>query len=287
MFSQLLLPVDGSEGSDRALDHAVRLAKTYDASVHALYVIDDGSLPFDFDAVAKGEQVRTAVESTGDDALAAVEERCEAAGVPVTSEQREGVPATVILDCAADREADLLVTGTHRRNRLERFLDRSVTQQVSREATVPVLAVPVAAATVDYQDVLLASDGRQGAERATECALDIVGRYRALLHGLYVLDSRFARSGPLKEAVEREASETTRRLRARAAQEGRDVVIAQREGRPAAEILDYTDVEEMDLIVLGTHGRTGLDRFLMGSVAGEVLREATVPVLTARTLETA
>lgn len=64
-------------------------------------------------------------------------------------------------------------------------------------------------------------------------------------------------------------------------------MIAQREGRPAAEILSYATDEEVDLLVMGTHGRTGLDRFLMGSVASDVLAEATVPVLTARTIESA
>lgn len=283
MFTRLLLPVDGSECSDRATDHALELADRYDASVHVLSVVDAGDFPVDLARIADDAAVHADLEARGRTALDDAVDRLESAGVEVTSEQRTGSTTEEILSCADEAEADLIVAGRDDRDRLGRFLHRSISRQLAQAAAVPVLAVPAGETSASYASVLLAADGRPGSARATDCAFDLAGAYGASLHLLSVVDERTARHAALKTALQRELTETQRRLEARAARSGVDVSAVQREGRPANEILAYAESTGVDLLVLGTRGLTGLDRLVLGSVAAAVLRRSSVPVLTART----
>jgi len=266
MFADVLLPVDDPEAAGAALEHAVSIAATYDGTVHALSV---------HGPAADG------ADGTGA-ALEDVERRCDREGVPVVRAVGRGGPVEVILRYATG--VDLVVLGARSRGPLARLLGTGLAQQVSARATVPVFVVPAAAAGTrpPYRRVLLATDGQAGSRRAEGCAFALAGAYGAALDALYVVDSRFGESGALHTLLDRAADSVRRELRARAAREGTDVTVAVREGRPAAEILDYAATRDADLLVVGTQGRAGIERVLMGSVAQRVLGGASVPVVTAR-----
>ncbi|NHN61385.1 MULTISPECIES: universal stress protein [Halorussus] len=138
MYDSILVPVDGSEQSSRALDHAVGHAETYDAAVHLLFVVDVASLPAEVDAAPVAERLDTygerIVAGAADRVGAADVDRIETAVVP-------GVPHQAILDYADDNDVDLVVMGTHGRTGLDRYLLGSVTERVVRRSPVPVLAV--------------------------------------------------------------------------------------------------------------------------------------------------
>ncbi|MFB6296509.1 MAG: universal stress protein [Halobacteriales archaeon] len=135
-----------------------------------------------------------------------------------------------------------------------------------------------------YERILVPTDGSPGTSRVLTHALELAERVGATLHGLYVLDARNrgleGGMDALRESLRSEGERATERVRARAEDAGVDVTAAIREGVPHEEILAYVEAEGIDAVVMGTHGRSGVDRVLLGSVTERVVRLSPVPVLT-------
>jgi nucleotide-binding universal stress UspA family protein len=141
-----------------------------------------------------------------------------------------------------------------------------------------------------YGTILFPTDGSDESLRALNHALDIAGAYGAVLHALYVVDTGYPYGSvdwdPVVEALRREGELALETVEERAERAGTDVVTAVRESDGVHRaILNYADENGADLIVVGTHGRRGLDRWLLGSVTERLVRSANVPVLTVRTVE--
>ena len=140
-----------------------------------------------------------------------------------------------------------------------------------------------------FDTVVISTDGSQSVQRAITVALDLARRFDAEVHALYVVDSSDVESSPerlrgeMQDALE-ERGETALSAVTEAAD--REVVTAVREGRPATEIDSYAREHDADVVAMGTRGRHGENRFLIGSVAERVVRTCDVPVLTVRQLGT-
>ena len=139
-----------------------------------------------------------------------------------------------------------------------------------------------------YRRILLPTDGSPQADAAAEHAIDIAARYDAALHVLFVVDLGAlpidVHSQGLLERIEEEGRRSMDEILTRAHERGVDPVETDvREGSPREEILAYVAATDADLIVMGTHGRHGIDRYVLGSVTERVVREANVPVMTVRT----
>lgn len=137
-----------------------------------------------------------------------------------------------------------------------------------------------------YDRILVPTDGSEAADSAVDHATDLARQYDAELHALSVVDTRDLRFGApaaspneVEAAMEERAETATSRVRDRAAAEDVDAVAAVRNGLPSEEIRAYVDAEDCDLVVMGTHGRTGVERYILGSVTERVLRRGDVPVL--------
>jgi nucleotide-binding universal stress UspA family protein len=133
-----------------------------------------------------------------------------------------------------------------------------------------------------YNDILIPTDGSQGAKAALEHGIEIASQWDATLHVLYVVDTRLGRSGPLLEALRDEGDEAVRDAEVAGTRVGLTVVTEIVEGNPHEGILAYVSEHGIDMVIVGTHGRTGIDRVVMGSVAERVVRRSPVPVLTVR-----
>jgi len=133
-----------------------------------------------------------------------------------------------------------------------------------------------------YSDILVPTDGSQGAKAALEHGIAVASKWDAILHTLYVVDARLARSGPLLETLREEGRKAVRDVEVTGTKAGLTVVTEIVEGNPHEEILDYVTEHGIDMVIMGTHGRTGLDRVVMGSVAERMVRRSPVPVLTVR-----
>ncbi len=138
-----------------------------------------------------------------------------------------------------------------------------------------------------YDRILLPTDGGETTARALEHATDIAVTYDAAVHVLYVMDKAIFASdvetGPVREQIEIVGDRVLEVVSSRAAEAGVDPVVTHLARGSAHEtILEYADEEAIDLVVMGTHGRTGLNRFLVGSVTEKVVRLSEVPVLSVR-----
>jgi len=136
MYDRILLPTGGDPGGERAVTHALELARRYDADLRVLYVVDDGAL-----VAETAEVVLDTLERRGRDVVEDVVGRAEDAGVPATGAVRRGRPHRAILDDVETEAIDAVVMGTHGRRGLERYLLGSVAERVVRLSPVPVLTV--------------------------------------------------------------------------------------------------------------------------------------------------
>jgi len=143
-----------------------------------------------------------------------------------------------------------------------------------------------------YDDILLPTDGSDGIAQAATHAQALAERFDATVHVLSVVDTRnrfeSPTSGLSTEAwKEAEAERAEHAIETTVAALPSDLAVetAVVDGVPKTAILDYVDDEGMDMVVMGTHGRTGLDHYLIGSVAEKVVRRSPVPVVTVRLTE--
>lgn len=136
MFETVVIATDGSESVERAVDVALDLARRFDASVHALYIVD--STEVDSSPETLREDLHEALETAGEDALDAVKSRSDR---EVVTAVREGRPAAEIESYAREVDADVVATGTRGRHGEHRFLIGSVAERIVRTCPVPVLTV--------------------------------------------------------------------------------------------------------------------------------------------------
>jgi nucleotide-binding universal stress UspA family protein len=163
MYNTVLFPTDGSDGASAALDHAVDVARQYEATLHILFVAQtdigpSGMVDTDHDDVAKSdmtgdqhEEVSSGMTNVERDQATLLEEQgqqvvgqvAQSVGddVPVETVVLQGNPYEQILDYSDENDADLIVMGTHGRTGVDRYLLGSVTEKVVRTSDVPVLTV--------------------------------------------------------------------------------------------------------------------------------------------------
>ena len=286
MYDDVLLPVDGSEGAATVSHHAAELAHWADATVHVLFVADTAR---DSVTVVEGQTVDALVRR-GERVVAETAERLRSLGVDHETDVVQGSPAPTIVDYAERYGHDLVVMPTHGREGVARYLLGSVTEKVVRLSPVPVLTArlqPDERLTFPYEDVLLPTDGSETAMGGARHGLSLASRLGAAVHTLSVVDD--SALGPdVRSTVPTDAAETAARdavdeVVAEAAAYDLGAVSAHVEhGRPVDAIRGCIDGHDIDAVVMGTTGRRGTDRILMGSVAEATVRTAPVPVVTVR-----
>lgn len=302
MFRKIMVPLDGSELAENALEPAVSLAEKTDgkilllsAAVHDLALARSRpGLGMEIvDELATHSRERLGVY------LASVRKAHEDSPVAFELKVEEGDAASAIVDTAAAEEVDLIVMSTHGRSGISLWLMGSVTERVLRSAPCPVLAVHD---EQFFEHILITLDGSELSERALEPGVAVArllgGRVTLLSveppeevePGLFS-DLEMAEAG-LGEKVRDQSYQRTesylQRMAGRCSESlDREVDIAPRTGAVAPAILDYIDYKEVDLVVMATHGRTGLRRWVYGSVTEKVLRKARCATLIVRPAEVA
>lgn len=137
-----------------------------------------------------------------------------------------------------------------------------------------------------YEVILFPTDGSDAADAALQHALEHAGNYGATLHVLYVADTNRDSvsivGSTVVDALVEEGEAIVDTAEKQALDRGIAVESAVVQGDPSRTILDYVDAVDADLVVMGTHGRRGLDRILLGSVTDRVIRSCSAPVLVVR-----
>jgi nucleotide-binding universal stress UspA family protein len=289
-IESILVPTDGSEASRAGARRGIDLAASLDADLAVIAVVDTRELEPSLSAL-RSDETDERERVLEDEAERAVDEIARLARThlsgSVTTTIEHGVPVEMITRYADAHGSDLVVMGTHGRTGLERVVLGSTTAKTLRTSRVPVMTVPPGASVVElgdaaYEDVLLPTDGSEGAEVAVEWGLALAVATDATVHTVYSVEtSHFAglegvaQIHDALEEVGREALDTVRDLA-----DARNVSVTGHvaTGPAARMILSYADDNDADVIVMGTHGRTGVQRYLIGSVTETVVRQADVPV---------
>lgn len=138
MYEEILVPTDGSEATDLAVEHAVDIARNYGARIHPLYVVDSSVYPR---LDAGSEMIVESLEEEGRNAVSAVVDVAERVGVQTRTAVESGPVHETILGYADEHGIDLVVMATHGRSGIDRYLLGSVTEKVVRRSDAPVLTV--------------------------------------------------------------------------------------------------------------------------------------------------
>ena len=293
-LDDLLVARDFSPVSDRALRHGLELAARTGATLHVLHadVLHDGGSN-DRSSPADGlDALRAEVKETAPDLATAL----DAVSV-VEATRRDVSPAPAVLRYAVDEGIDLIALGTHGRRGPGRILLGSVAEEVVRRSDVPVLTVrgdedddsPAPVASLDR--ILVPVDFSDYAREALRTAAEWAALYDAEIDVLHVVEEDLPAAfyvGGVRSIydVEPDLDEKVRdRLTdfvAGVLDPTERIHPHMRTGSAASSIVEFVGEHDVDLVALSTHGRTGLERFLLGSVTEKVVRHVQCPVLTVK-----
>jgi nucleotide-binding universal stress UspA family protein len=308
--TKILLATDASKEADLALQTATELAKSTGSELHVVYV-EAASYVFpttDWETFG-GEELPTRLDEAAEEAARIkVDEQVqrirEADGQLARAHARVGFPDAEIVDLAEELGAGLIVMGSRGLGSVRRALMGSVSMSVVHHAHCSVLVVRGSARreVAGYAPgrVLLAYDGSKEASAAARVAAELSNATRSELHLLHVMANE-PYPLPFEHASYEEAEvwEAWEAYLERDEDQARSFVEGQarsieREGakvdgahlsfgRPAHEIVRLAEELDAGLIVVGSKGRGGLKRALMGNVSDSVVRHAHCPVMVVRT----
>jgi nucleotide-binding universal stress UspA family protein len=281
---RLLLSTDGSEFSEGAVREAIRLAKRCSSKLTAISVIETNP-EFESTAPAMLEKREKEVRAH----LEAVVDRAKQEGVACGISVYEGEDSyRFIVDEAVREKSTMIVMGRRGRKGFKRLVMGSTTSWTIGHAPCSVLVVP-RAAEVAFKSIVVATDGSKASLAASSEAIGIAKRNGSKLTVLAVVPADIAMPTDVDfAAIERDrladqemqmAEKNAKAVKESAQKEGVDVHAFVMTGRPADAIIETAKEQNADLIVVGSHGRTGLNKLLMGSVAERVIVLASCAVL--------
>jgi len=270
-MEKLLLATDGSEFSEGAIREAINLAKTCSSKLYAISVaevLDIREFADDYPLVAVESREKALRQH-----LESVKEIAEKEGVVCEIILGRGKEASKeIIDEAAKNNAELIIMGRHGRTGITRIMMGSVTAKVIGDAPCKVLVVP-RFARISLEKILVPTDGSIFSDLAVREAISIAKRIGSSLIALsvYKRDANFelaeATIGIVKELADKE---------------GVKIEALTLKGEPHEIIVDTVEKKKSGFMVIGSHGRSGMERLLMGSVTERVIGHAGCPILVVR-----
>lgn len=298
-LKRLLVPLDGSRLAECVIPIVVSLAAHLDARVTLLYVMERQT-----PTTVHGDRHLTGA-AEADAYLMDLSARMLADGVVADRHvhpNQEGDVAKSIVDHAGDLAADLVVLATHGGGGARRVLFGSVAQQVLRRGTRPVLLVrppetpPSAPVPFEVRRLLVPLDGQPPAEAAVPFAATVAAAYGAEVLLVRVVPTLATLAGDRVSAArlvptaaaasldieEGDARRYTGEIARRWAADGRRVTPTVVRGDPAQTLLDVAAHAPVDMVVMATHARAGLDAVFSGSVASRLARRIQAPLLFVR-----
>ena len=275
-FKTILCPVDFFKASSRAFDYALKLAQNYGAKVHLLHVVAP-AIAAPYGAPFTVEDLTSDIEREAKRLLQKFKDRGAKARVNVTTEVRLGDVDLGILHSVKDRKADLVVMGTHGRRGFERLLLGSVTERMIRHCPVPLLTLGgerKASPSPKIRRILVTTDFSAGSVEAVTYALSIGQQYKAKVTLLHVLHEVAAADLKYRDPLVRGIEVQLQKLIPERAVNSIDVETRIEDGVPAEVISNRIKSRAFDLLVMNIHGKSLLDRALIGSTAERTLRES-------------
>ncbi|HEU0022833.1 MAG TPA: universal stress protein [Dehalococcoidia bacterium] len=303
MYQRILVPLDGSATAEQALPYARLLSTGFKASIELLRVIDGPAVgPVDLEHDAVINQLAESARAQAGEYLANVAGSLRAGGLEVVTSILEGDPASIIVTESEKAPGTLIAISTHGRSGITRWVMGSVSDKVLHATRAPMLIVRCAEAApspgINFSGIIVPLDGSQLAEQVLAPAVAVakaLGLKTTLLRvtpsaGDYFryMDYPPADYEDLSKEVDDDAVRYLDNINRRIKLEG----VAQTEerlihGNAAFAITDFVKEIPNSLVAMTTHGRSGIGRWVMGSVADRVVRHSGGPVLVVRAEETA
>jgi nucleotide-binding universal stress UspA family protein len=283
MLKTLLVPLDGSVTSELALPFAEGVARAAHAKLILLRAV-----PHQGPGVFRTDPLSESLATNAENELRDAANRLAAGGLEVEQRIRPGDAGPVIMRAAEELHADLIVMSTHGRGGLGRAMYGSVADEVLRTTSVPVLFVPPRAQYRNPpRNIVVPLDGSPLAEAALEPAIDLAQAFRGKLvlvrvaapPTYWVLRGESTERTPDPNSEAERAREYLDAVAERYATKETALSGFVTDGAAAEVVLEAAREHRAGAIAMATHGRTGLARVVMGSVAQQVLHSSDVPVL--------
>lgn len=291
---KILLPTDFSDCCKEAFDYAVYWAQHFDAELHMLHAIvlhEEGTKA----PVQMFENTQQYIEKAATTEMTRLVHQLESNSLKVRKVQKRGISvAPVVLEYAEENEIDLIVLGTHGRRGIQRLLLGSVAEEVVRLAPCPVMTIrasETARKPDSVKNILVPIDFSEHSRQSLAAAGQIATIYGAKIQVLHVIQETvhpsFYVTGKtsvfdLVPDIRKKATEALKKAVHESVGAAVEADLFVREGRPSAEITKSVTDYRSDLIVIATHGLTGIESMMVGSAAERVVRMAPCPVLTVK-----
>lgn len=294
-IKKILFPTDFSDCAEYAFNYAIDLAKRFQADLHILHAIVNhsyaGYFSPDQESLYKG--LRKNAEHLMNDLL----EKHPVDSIKIEKLYFPAISASsMILDYSDQYQSDLIVMGTHGRQGLSHWMLGSVAENVIRTANCPVLTVGKVdeeknKETEKIKSILVPIDFSEHSKKALAYATELAVAYQAKLQLLHIIDTPIY---PTFYVVDQLATTSiATNIKSRVLENMSNLLkslgdykvvseVHAMEGRAAHDIATFAVENNSDLIVIATHGLTGMERFLLGSVTEKVVRIAKKPVFTVK-----
>lgn len=298
MYTRILVPLDGSATAEAVLPYAQAFAAGFKTSVELLSVIDIGAMTIHLSA-DKLPQLNVVIANEEKNRASYLEDVAKNFFSRFPTECRivRGSPAETILETTSkDRDA-LIAMATHGHSGAKRWLLGSVAEKVLRGTTNPLFLVRAAAAKTTprriINSIVVPLDGSSIAEQilptvsnwaqALDVEVTLIRAFEFPASSYYGSEEDLPDYDAFREEARKEAAVYLKQKEESLVGEGvRTVSTLTLEGPAAAEIISYAQTAPRAVIAMTTHGRSGVQRWILGSVTEKVVRHADDPVLIVR-----
>ena len=293
-LKKILFPTDFSRCAEQALIHAVFLAEKHDAEIHLLHVVTlfEDQPNIVSEEIGETEKMVRKLEDIAERQLKKV---VDSEDMRIVTMIKRGIStAPIILEYASDNNIDLIVMGTHGRRGIGHLLLGSVAEEVVRMAECPVFTIREREKTKSIEAVnkiLVPIDFSNHSRKALNFASEIAQSYKARLQVLHIIEETihpaFSISGKssvfdLIPGIEEDLLKRAEKMAKEEVPNNIDCEINVKGGRATSDIVKFAKENSTDLIVIATHGLTGLEHMLLGSVTEKVVRMSHCPVFTVK-----
>jgi nucleotide-binding universal stress UspA family protein len=296
-LKKILYPTDFSNCSRQAFAHALFLAERHQAEIHILHVIkshdaDSYLAEYDFPNL---EEYNMHLEKHAEARTEQLIKNFIIEKSSVVKVQKRSIsPSAGILDYAKKNSVDLIVLGTHGRRGLGYLFLGNTAEEVARFAQCPVYTIrelkspkPIA----NFNNILVPIDLSKRSREVLLYAKELCQDYEAILNILHIVEDRihpaFYASGKssifdIMPQIKEKSIQLIDKMIEETIGLDSKIKIEITEGNAAREILRFTEESDIDLVLISSHGRSGLSHFMLGSVAEKVIRRSSVPVFTVK-----
>ncbi len=280
-YRKILVAFDGSESSKNALKEAIALSDLEKSWIKVLAVVP--AYEGDLELVGV-RNIAKVLQGPRDKLIKAAEAVAEAESTPVMTNVEQGEAYEKIVDVCEDESCDLIVMGRRGLRRIERMLMGSVTARVIGHAHSDVLVVP-RDTSLGFEKIVLATDGSAHSDAALGRALHFAAACKGKLWAISVVDvypEFYAEAPEVVEKMEQKSVAILDGVKGRAWSAGVEVETVVLRGNAADEITAFANEKKAGAIFMGTRGRSGVRRIIMGSVTEKVIGLTEMPVLVAK-----